>query len=271
MAFTTASRLAGYDNRDAVSGRLDSEVYLYDARENRLACVSCNPTGARPSGSSALPGYEQVSGHYLAYRSRSVFDNGRVFFGSSDGLASGDVNGSDDVYEFEPEGAGSCTSTGTTFSAKNDGCLSLISSGTSAEPSSFLDASVSGNDAFFLTGAKLTSQDVDNAGDVYDAHVCTTDAPCVTQPVPAPPCSSGDACKGAPATQPSIFGEPASATFAGAGNVAVAPSGAAGQGSFAHARREVGAGAARLSQEAEAIAFCVCEAGEKTVWRRRRP
>jgi hypothetical protein len=224
MTFATPSRLAGYDNRDATSGKLDSEVYLYDAQAGRLACVSCNPTGARPSGPGILPATPALDNNHALYQPRAVSDAGRVFFDSSDGLASGDVNSSEDVYEFEPEGTGSCTVASTTFNVKSNGCLSLISSGTSSEPSSFLDASVSGNDVFFLTGAKLTSQDVDDAGDVYDAHVCTSAVPCVTQPVPAPPCSSGDACKGAPAPQPSIFGEPASATFTGAGNVAVAPS-----------------------------------------------
>ena len=217
MTFDTASRLAGYDNRDAVSGKLDSEVYLYDAQENRLACVSCNPTGARPAGSADLPASAEIEHDRGIYRPRAVSDGGRVFFDSSDGLVSQDVNSNEDVYEFEPDGTGSCTLESTLFDTKSNGCLSLISSGTSSGPSSFLDASVSGDDVFFLTAAKLTSQDVDDADDVYDAHVCTTAVPCVTQPVLAPPCSTGDACKPAPAPQPSIFGEPASATFTGAG------------------------------------------------------
>jgi len=225
MTFATPSRLAGYNNRDAVGRKLDSEVYLYDAQAGRLACVSCNPTGARPTGPGVLPEAPALSSPSQSglYQPRAVSDGGRVFFDSSDGLVSQDVNSNEDVYEFEPDGTGSCTLESTLFDTKSNGCLSLISSGTSSGPSSFLDASVSGNDVFFLTGAKLTSQDVDDLGDVYDAHVCTTAVPCVTQPVPAPPCSSGDACKAAPAPQPSIFGEPASATFTGAGNVAVSP------------------------------------------------
>jgi hypothetical protein len=177
-----------------------------------------------------LPRTPEINSTLQLYKPRAVSDAGRVFFDSTDGLLSGDANGSEDVYEFEPEGTGSCTAANTSFDAKSRGCLSLVSSGTSPEPSSFLDASVSGNDVFFLTGVKLTSQDVDDAGDVYDAHVCTTAVPCVMRPVTAPPCSSGDACKGAPAPQPSIFGEPASATFTGVGNVAVAPSGAGVKG-----------------------------------------
>ena len=45
-----AEEVAGYDNTDAVSGEADAEVYLYDAEEEELRCVSCNPSGARPQG-----------------------------------------------------------------------------------------------------------------------------------------------------------------------------------------------------------------------------
>jgi hypothetical protein len=55
---------------------------------------------------------------------------------------------------------------------------------------------------------------------VYDAHVCSSEGvACASEPVPSPPCSSGDSCKGAPSPQPEIFGPPPSATFSGAGNV----------------------------------------------------
>jgi hypothetical protein len=225
MAFTTASRMAGYDNRDAISGKLDSEVYSYDAATDRLACVSCNPTGGRPAGGSNLPPAPETDAAVGTglYQPRAVLDDGRVFFDSVDGLLPQDVNSNEDVYEYEPEGTGSCASASTAFDEKSEGCLSPISSGTSAEASSFLDASASGDDVFFLTSAQLSPQDHDDLGDVYDAHVCTSAVPCVRQPVSAPPCNSGDACKGAPAPQPSIFGEPASATFSGSGNVVVSP------------------------------------------------
>ena len=48
-----ARSLTGYDNTDAASGEPDAEVYLYDAEpaaSAQLRCVSCNPSGARPSG-----------------------------------------------------------------------------------------------------------------------------------------------------------------------------------------------------------------------------
>jgi hypothetical protein len=82
----------------------------------------------------------------------------------------------------------------------------------------FMDASENGDDVFFLTSEPLTSQDFDNAADMYDAHVCSAAVPC-TAPVVAPPaCTTADSCRAAPAPQPAIFGAPATATFAGSGN-----------------------------------------------------
>ncbi|HXB65337.1 MAG TPA: hypothetical protein VNV42_10730 [Solirubrobacteraceae bacterium] len=248
LAFMSDRSLTGYDNRDAVSGQPDMEVYLYDAQTGRLMCASCNPTGSRPVGVSAnginslgqipivglygnnyseefqiaanLPGANEVGfeGSSL-YQPRALSDSGRLFFDSSDALVAQDVNGEEDVYEFEPVGTGGCSSSSVTFNPRSGGCVGLISSGTSPEESAFLDASVGGGDVFFLTSSRLTSQDYDTAYDVYDAHECTVSSPCVEQPVSSPPCDSGDSCKAAPTPQPSIFGAPASATFNGSGNV----------------------------------------------------
>jgi hypothetical protein len=244
--------LTGYDNRDAVSGRPDVEVYLYDAASNRLACASCNPTHARPVGAEVAFNDEQLVGGGLAekvkgaqqrwvaanlppwvrggysgdgkyvpdlYQPRFLSDSGRLFFDSRDALVAQDVNGTQDVYEWEPPGVGGCTTGSTAFSGQSGGCVSLISAGSSPEESAFMDASETGGDVFFITLSKLTAQDFDSALDVYDAHECSGRAPCVAAAVGAPPCSTGDACKAAPTPQPAIFGAPASATFSGAGNV----------------------------------------------------
>ena len=60
LAFMSGQRLTGYDNRDAVSGKLDEEVFLYHAPESLasepgvLRCASCDPTGrARMAWNSA--------------------------------------------------------------------------------------------------------------------------------------------------------------------------------------------------------------------------
>jgi hypothetical protein len=256
LAFMSQGNLTGYDNRDLNSGSPDEEVYLYDAQANRLLCASCKPTGARPIGEldtgvgiGALPmdppatwgsangQGENVPNHWVSalipawnqnrlltgfgeigslYESRVLSDSGRLFFDSADALMSQDVNGKEDVYEYEPAGVGSC--------AGKSGCVTLISSGQGNDDSVFVDASSSGGDVFFTTSDRLVNQDQDAATDMYDAHACSAAAPCY--PVAAagpPPCASTDGCRPAQTPQPGVFAAPASATFSGAGNAAPPP------------------------------------------------
>jgi hypothetical protein len=238
--------LTGYDNVDAVSGKPDAEVYLYDAVAGRLVCASCDPTGARPVGIFDSPSppplvdkFGAWKNHWIAgslpawygneerpsHQPRYLSDGGRLFFDSADALAPQDTNGIEDVYQYEPEGVGGCTSASVTLSQRSQGCVDLISSGNSAAESAFLDASESGDDVFFVTASRLVPRDYDTSYDVYDAHVCSQAAPCASSPVSPPECSSGDSCKPAPSPQPEIFGAPASATFSGAGNVAASSPG----------------------------------------------
>ncbi len=267
LAFMSNRSLTGYDNTDAVSGQPDEEVYEYDAQTGALVCASCDPTGARPEGvddsgtevpllvdrqaiwtsKESAAGYPQFN-HWLAgsvpgwvqlnfnlpatHQPRYLSDSGRLFFDSPVGLVPRDTNKLEDVYEWEPEGVGGCTSMTSSATdvyvkeiagSPDGGCVGLISSGTSSGESAFFDASENGDDVFFDTTAKLTSEDEDKAYDLYDAHVCTVEVPCKPAPVSPPPCDSGDSCKAAPSPQPAIFGAPPSATFNGAGNVAPAP------------------------------------------------
>ena len=238
LTFMSEEELTGYDNHDAVSGQPDVEVYLYGAASNKLVCASCDPTGARPVGveynqnqlvagslrtgwvAANLPPWTKSTPNESRYQPRFLSDSGRLFFDSRDALAPQDVNGTQDVYEYEPPGVGDCTTASAGFSEGSDGCVGLISSGSSAEESAFMDASEGGGDVFFITLSKLVSQDFDKALDVYDAHECTSASPCAPPTATIPPvCSTGDACKAAPTPQPAIFGAPSSATFSGAGNV----------------------------------------------------
>src|SRR4029077_11145476 len=98
-------------------------------------------------------------------------DGSRVFFESVAALLPRDTNGVQDVYEWEQQGVGSCQGSSATFSASSGGCLYLVSSGTSPQPSFFADASASGSDVFFFTFQPLVGQDVDGLVDVYDARV----------------------------------------------------------------------------------------------------
>jgi hypothetical protein len=246
FAFMSERPLTGYDNRDAVSGARDEEVFLYHApassgEAGTLLCASCNPTGARPRGvkyrggegmplaggdrvweesqwiAANIPGWTAYKTDHALHQSRYLSDSGRLFFNSSDALVPSDTNGNEDVYQYEPPGIGDCTEQNPAFSPAAEGCIGLISSGTSGEESAFLDASENGNDVFFLTSARLSSQDVDTSLDVYDAHVCSADSPCPPPPpAPAPACE-GDACQ-QPAEAPNDP-TPGSLTFHGAGNL----------------------------------------------------
>ncbi len=236
LAFMSERSLTGYDNHDAVSGEPDEEVFLYSAAADHLTCPSCNPTGARPHGlrvessnfePSLIDGQRIESGRWLAaavpawthydlsntdYQSRYLSNSGRLFFDGVDSLVAQDTNGKTDVYEYEPGGAGSCEAP--------DGCVSLISNGTSNEESVFLEASANGDDVFFATKAKLVPEDTDTAFDVYDAHACSAVAPCTPPRLAPPACTTAEACRVAETPQPAIYGAPASETFSGAGNVA---------------------------------------------------
>ncbi len=233
LAFMSDLPLTGYDNADAspegeAEGARDEEVFLYDAETERITCVSCNPSGARPKGvhddrpvaegllvdeyeiwgdrtnslgetttadhwlAGNIPGWARISNSGTApYPPRDLTDSGRVFFNSPDALvpAVAEEKASEEkVYEYEPDGAGSCASAG--------GCIALLSKPGAERESVFLEASASGNDAFFLTANQLVSQDEDTSYDIYDAHVCEAASPCL----PAPPgaksqCESEETCR----------------------------------------------------------------------------
>ena len=221
LELMSEARLTGYDNRDVKTGAPAAEVYIYDANSARLACASCEPSGARPVGVEYLklePGSGGLVGggrgtwegnalvaanaagwtaiaveraqFDVRHQPRYLNDSGRLFFNSADALEPQDANGTQDVYEYEPPGVGDCSQANPSYSARSGGCVSLISSGASARESAFLDASESGDDVFFLTAAKLSGLDSDAALDVYDAHVCSASAPCITSASEqTPPCS----------------------------------------------------------------------------------
>ncbi len=195
LAFLSKAPLTGYDNTDRNTGEPDSEVFLYDATANggagALSCASCRRDGTRPEGPSTIPGaIANGAGPDAtqAYKPRVLTDGGRrLFFDSRDALVTQDTNNDDDVYEWEAQGTGSCAQAG--------GCLQLISSGRSEDGASFVDASESGRDAFFLTDGSLVESDP-GAVDLYDARegggfpVPPKPIPCegdACQPLPSPP------------------------------------------------------------------------------------
>jgi hypothetical protein len=224
VAFMSVASLTGYDNTVAsgtscgvdpyalgfengglpfLSGPACTEVFLYDAAENQLACASCNPSGARPVGNSSIPTWNNRQ-HYgewpaAVYQPRYLSaDGSRLFFNSADAISPHDTNGQQDVYEYEV------------------GKVYLISAGMSSDESTFADASADGSNVFFTTRSQLLAQDLDGNVDLYDARV---GGGFRVAPASAPPCS-GEACRGVSAGVPSLLFA-ASSVFSGSGNTVV--------------------------------------------------
>jgi DNA-binding beta-propeller fold protein YncE len=237
LAFMSNSSLTGYNNVDAnpeAKGARDEEVFLYDATANRLACASCNPSGQAPTGvfdtpqagegigllvdreqiwtghwlAASVPGWTGLNNHKSLYQSRYVSDEGRLFFNGADPLTAPPpgavvsrqetINGKptqvgvENVYQYEPSGLGSCD--------HGAACVSLISSGTSAKESAFMDAGRTGNDTFFVTGQPLVGAEHETNLSLYDARVCTSESPCINSEEANPrPCESTDTCRPGPA------------------------------------------------------------------------
>jgi hypothetical protein len=221
VVFMSEEPLTGYDNLvetgDSCGTTLQGvrlsaacqEVFLYEVSGNesapgRLICLSCRPSGARPSGPSGIPGGTEYALSGALYQSRVLSEGGgvseRVFFDSADAVVPQDTNGVEDVYEYE------------------NGQVSLLSDGTSSGGASFVDASVNGSDAFFVTNAQLAGQDTDRLADLYDARAPHETGEKVGFPVSTPVACEGEDCRPGGPGVPS-FSVPSSAIFSGLGNV----------------------------------------------------
>lgn len=163
LAFVSGYRLTAYETQNT------TQVYLFDAATGSTVCVSCSSSASASTGSSFLSAGQDTNGHYQP-RNLSA-DGRRLFFESKEPLVRGDTNGAKDVYEWEAAGEGTCVVSGPGFEATSGGCLSLISGGRSSAPSTFADASSTGDDVFFTTRQPLVPGDEDELTDLYDARV----------------------------------------------------------------------------------------------------
>lgn len=223
LAFMSQRPLVGYETLDAdhaSEGIHDEEVYVYDASSQLLVCASCDSDGP-PVGVHDIPDSGEGNGllvdrrgdwtgQYLAgsipgwtplgidgaiHQPQYLSDSGRLFFDSPDQLVPQATNGKEDVYEYEPQGVGSC--------AQESGCVTLISSGSAQQESAFLEASEDGDEAFFITAQPLVAADHDSNYDLYDARVCTASSPCF-----ASEASSSGECEGSRSCEPGSFPAP---------------------------------------------------------------
>jgi hypothetical protein len=219
-AFMSSGSPTGYDNTDAESGQPAAEVYRYEAGSEELACVSCDPGGARPKGRNLSKGVDpywaaaQIPGaENQLYAPRALSEDGsRLFFESFEALVLRDTNNRQDVYQWEAPGKGSCTPSAPAYSPPAKGCVALLSSGEGTQDSEFVDADLSGENAFIRIPDSLVTQDPGQF-DIYDARVGGG----LPQPAPEPAPCEGEACQNAP--PPPEARTPASASFQGAGDI----------------------------------------------------
>jgi hypothetical protein len=226
VLFSSTRSLTGYDSAETGTGCGSSpandaitpcaELFRYSAPGDELSCVSCSPVDAPTSGPAAL-GSESANltqGIASSILSRNLSaDGNRAFFESPDALLPADTNGVKDVYEWEAKGSGSCKS-----ESQNGGCLYLISSGASPDPSRFGDASANGDHVFIFTSQQLVPTDRDELVDAYDAG---SGAGLASQHALAPPTCASAACQANPAPPPDP--PTSSATFSGPGNAKKPP------------------------------------------------
>ncbi len=172
-----------------------SNIYVFSVDTGSVYCLGCAAGGTR----GALPDTSSWGDYETRWISE---DGGRVFFDSLAALVPQDTNGKLDVYEWERLGAGGCIEV--------EGCIYLLSEGTSVDNSYLADASVSGDDVFIVTRAQLVGADRNDLFDLYDVRV-DGGLP------PSPPACTGSGCQGVPSAPP-IFATPSSVTFAGVGN-----------------------------------------------------
>ena len=191
-----------------VNGKKLEEVYDYEAKSERLVCVSCERRDEAPltnSESEAGLGAFLPPSWSFTYLPQWISEDGdQVFFDSAEPLVAQDTNEKQDVYEWEREGSGSCPA-GTP-----EGCVYLLSNGVNDSASWFVGASANGSDAFVITRAQLTPEDGNEAYHLFDARVDGVQSV-------APPACAGTGCQGVPAAPP-VFATPASVTFEGVGD-----------------------------------------------------
>jgi hypothetical protein len=201
LAFLSGAPLSG----DESGGR--SEVFLYDSATDELGCPSCNPSGEAPLGPSSLPLAPQLTGEDPQPQARYLTDEGRLYFDSQDSLTPYDTNdGVEDVYQYEPDGIGTCV--------REAGCVNLISAGHEPIDSNFLAVDATGKNVFFTTRDQLVLKDKDELVDLYDAR---EGGGIASETETARSECQGEACQ--PAVSPPNDPTPGSSTFEGAGNL----------------------------------------------------
>jgi hypothetical protein len=188
LLLRSRASLTGYPNEGTF------QIYRYDADANsgagEMLCVSCSESATPPAVTATVPTVAAGLAPTLSA------DGKYVFFNTVDALLPRDTNGLIDPYVW------------------SEGEVSLLSTGTSPNPSRFTSASADGTDAFFVTTDPLVPQDIDSNADLYAASV---GGGLPAQFATPPPDCAGEECRGA-GSQPPAVGGPLTSSFSGAGN-----------------------------------------------------
>ncbi len=174
MALLTASQLTPYPSNGS------REMYLYEPAkplEERITCVSCDPTGNPPVGSVLAAS----NGLFMS-------DDGRTFFSTRASLVPFDSNGKVDVYEYT-EGRPQLISSGTASTDTWGGGLLIYPAMTVG----LEGVSADGVDVYFSTFDTLVPQD--HNGEFIKFYDARTGGGFPFQ-APPPPCKAADECHG---------------------------------------------------------------------------
>ncbi len=209
LAFTSAAQLTATD-QDSMR-----DAYRYDAEEGDLRRAWPDDPAVngpnRTAGSVIEPGTRVTGPDANFARSASSLlasiadDGSAVGFTTSEAVAPGDVNGSDDAFVWNAE----------------TGSVAMISDGKDARGVAHAGMSADGKTQLFKTTSRIVHEHTATSVGLY----------AVRQgggfPVPEPPAApcAGEACQGLPSGS-SPFSGVGSATFKGGGNV-VSPAGTA--------------------------------------------
>ncbi len=197
-----------------------TEVYRYDAVTDELDCASCRIDGGASTGHSGDPGANGPGFMRMDARaSRTVVDDGSVFFTTANALAAGDNNGGRDAYAWSDDGP------------------RLLSRGTPGTRARFLDATDDGKSVFFSTNDRIVPTDVDNASDVYLTRAGAGYPD--TRPILPPPCTGAN-CRDLVAGPPPALPPIGSIGFAGDGNTSPMPNPVSASVSVARLKAAIG-------------------------------
>jgi hypothetical protein len=156
-------------------------LYRYDWDEDRIDCVTCNPTGKGVTSNSYLVIPESVERVHGAGASGSeryfMSDEGEVLFNTAQSLLPKDTNGKIDAYLW-------------------NGDLRLLTDGSAEFNQAAEAATPEFTNIYVVSSQQLVPTDIDGATDVYDARVGGGLASQQVRPDGAVPSCEGAACQG---------------------------------------------------------------------------